>query len=149
MPLLALLSVLVTGGLAWLLRGRGSKDAPARIVAAAAGRFPAHRQDWGQAMTADLAQTRGRARRWHFTAGALRVTLALLPRSRVLLIAAAAATAAAATSVPSLPVFAAVLGLLLAGYATLVASRSRRQRLALPHLIAGAVAAARHTPHAT
>jgi hypothetical protein len=155
MPLFAMLSVLVTSGLAWLLRGRGSKDAPARIVAAAAGRFPAHRQDWGQAMTAELAQIRGRARRWRFTAGALRVTLGLLPRSRVLLvaagglIAAAAATAAAATSVPSLSVFAAVLGLLLAGYATLVASRSRRQRLALPQLIAGAVAAAGVTASVT
>jgi len=150
MPLLAVLSILVAAGLAWLLRGEGGTDAPARIVAAAASGLPAHRQDWGQAMAAELTQIRGRARRWQFAAGALRVVLALLPRrrNRMLLaaagglIVAAAATATAATSVPSLSVFTAVLGSLLAAYATLMASRSQPQRMSLPKLIASAAALA-------
>jgi hypothetical protein len=148
MPLLAVLAIAVAVGLERLLRGEGSTDAPARIVAAAASRLPVHRRDWGQAMVAELAQIHGRARRWQFTAGALRAVSALLPRrrNRMLLVAAgglivaAAATAIAAISVPSLSVFTAVLGFLLAAYASLIASRSQRQRLSLPKLIASATA---------
>jgi hypothetical protein len=149
MPVLAVLPILVAGGLAWLVRGEGDNDAPARIVATAAGRLPACRQDWGQAMVAELTQIHGRSSRWRFAAAMLRVALVLLPppRRRVLLaagggglIVTAAVTAAATARVPDLSVFAAALGLLLTGYATLVASRSRRPYLTLPQLIAGAAA---------
>jgi hypothetical protein len=148
MLLLVVLPILVAGGLAWLVRGEGDRDAPARVVAAAAGRLPAHRQDWGQAMVAELTQIDGRSSRWRFAAAMLRVALVLQPppRRRVPLaacgglIVTAAVTAATAARVPDLSVFAAALALLLTGYATLVASRSQRPHLTLPQLTAGAAA---------
>jgi hypothetical protein len=128
-------------------RGRGQSDAPARIVVAAASRLPADRRDWGRAMVAELAHIQGRAR-WQFTAGVLHVAMFPPPqrRSRTLAVAlvgltlAAAATMAAAREVPSLSVFAALLGLLLCGYATVVTARSRRLRRTAAHMIVGAVA---------
>jgi len=154
MLLLVVLPILAAGGLAWLVRGEGDRDAPARVVAAAAARLPAYRQDWGRAMVAELTQIHGRSSRWRFAAAMLRVALVLQsrPRRRVPLgrrvplaacgglILTAAVTAAAAARVPDLSVFAAALGLLLTGYATLAASRSQRPHLTLPQLIAGAAA---------
>src|SRR5206468_7596663 len=96
-------------------RGGGGSDAPARIVAVAAGLLPEHRRDWGRAMAAELAQIHGHGRRWRFAAGAVRVALLPPPRrrNRVLavalagLAAAAGATVVAASEVPGLSVFAA------------------------------------------
>ena len=69
MPVLAVLPILVAGGLAWLVRGEGDRDAPARVVAAAAARLPAYRQDWGRAMVAELTQIHGRSSRYRCRAG--------------------------------------------------------------------------------
>jgi hypothetical protein len=137
-------------GLAWRLRRTGDGDTPARIAAAAARRLPVHRQDWGRAMAAELTQVSGRARRWQFSAGLLRVTLFPPPRhpARVLaaavggLLGAVGATAAAAAEVPSLSVFAAAAGLLLGGYATAAASRSHRLRPTVARAVISAVALA-------
>ena len=71
MPAVVILAVLAAAGLPHLLprlRGKDGRDAPARIVAVAAGRLPAGWRDWGQAMAAELAQVRGRASRWQFAA---------------------------------------------------------------------------------
>jgi hypothetical protein len=119
MQVLVVLAVLLVAGLLWLLRGGGGSDAPARIVAVAAGLLPEHRRGWGRAMAAELAQIHGHGRRWRFAAGAVRVALLPPPRrrNRVLaaalagLAAAAGATVVAASEVPGLSVFAAVLGL--------------------------------------
>lgn len=149
MPAALVLAVVMVAGLAWMLRGN-DRDAPARIVAIAAHLLPAHRREWGRAMTAELARIHGRSPRWRFTAGVLRVVV--FPpsghRNRVLavavvgLTAAAAATVAAARDVPSLSLFTAVLGLLLSGYATVVTARTERPRLRVPRAIAGALALA-------
>ena len=144
------LAALAVIGLAWLLRRSRSGDTPARIAAVAANRLPAHRQDWGMAMAAELTQVSGRARRWQFAAGLLRVMLFPPSRhpARVLaaalggLLAAVGATVAAATEVPSMSVFAAAAGLLLGGYATVAASRSHRLRPTVPRVAVGAVALA-------
>jgi hypothetical protein len=99
-------------------------------------------------MSAELAHVEGRAARWRFAAGVVRVvTFPPVPhRGRVLVAAlgglavAVAATGVAAVAVPSLSVFVALLCLLLTGYATVVVSRSSpRGPLAL---VAGAVALA-------
>ena len=146
------LAVLVAAGLVWLLRRRGGDggnvDRAAWITSAAASWLPAHRRDWGRAMAAERAQVRGPARRWWFTAGVLRVVL--FPPSRhparagavafAGLVATVAATVAAAREVPALSVFAAVLGLLLCGYATMVTSRSHRLRPTAARVIVGAAA---------
>src|SRR5262249_9164724 len=143
-------AVLAVIGLAWLLRPTGDGDTPARIAAVTANRLPAHGKDGGRAMAAELTQVSGRARRWQFAAGLLRVMLFPPPRhpARVLaaalggLLAAVGATAAAAAEVPSLAVFAAILGLLLGGYATVAASRSHRLRPTVPRVAVGAEALA-------
>jgi hypothetical protein len=128
-----LLAVLVVAGLMWLSRRKGG-DPAARIAAMAASWLPPHRQEWGRAMAAEPAQVHERARRWRFTAGVLRVALFPPARRRapVLIVAcsglaaAAAATVAAVSEVPGMSVFAAALGLLLCGYATVVTSRWQR-----------------------
>jgi hypothetical protein len=75
MLFLGILVVLVVVGLVGVLRREGSIDAPARIVTIATNRLPAHRREWGQAMIAELTEIPGRARRWQFTLGVLRVVL--------------------------------------------------------------------------
>jgi len=145
-----LLGVLALAGLVWLARRKRGGDPAARLAAVAVSHLPPHRQDWGRAMAAELTQVDGRASRWRFTAGVLRVALFPPPRhrARVLivscagLVAAAAATMAAAREAPSLSVFTAVLGLLLCGYATVVVSRSHRLQPSVPRVAVGAVALA-------
>ena len=109
-------------------------DIPVRIVAAAAAWLPAHLRDWGRAMAAELAHVHDQAGRWRFALGALRIAL-FLPSGRgrrVLavalagLVAAAAVTAVAAAVIPDLALSAAILGLLLGGYATLRTARTAR-----------------------
>lgn len=134
----------------WVHLSERDGDTPARIVTVATNQLPARRQEWGQAMVAELAQIHGRARRWRFTAGVLRVVLfppvrhpkrALVVAS-VGLVVAAAATMTAAYTVPSVSVFAAVLSLLLAGCATVVTSRSSRPHPSAAAVIVSAVALA-------
>ena len=147
MPILLVLTVLVVAGTFAFFRGKGGGDAPTRIATLAANHLPPHRGEWGMAMAAELAYIHGRARRWYYTAGVLRVVLFPPPRhpGRVVvvalagLLAAAAATAAAASEVPTLSVFVAVLSLLLCAYLTGVASRAGRPRLSAPRVIVGAV----------
>lgn len=153
MPVVVLLTILAVAGLPHLLpvlRGKDGRDAPARIVTFAAGRLPAHRRDWGQAMVAELAQIRDPADRWRFAADALRIVVlppARHPR-RALAVAiaglavTAAVTAAAASEVPTLSVFVAGLALLLCGYATVVTSRSLPPHLTGPYAAVVAVALA-------
>lgn len=144
MPVLVLLLVVVTG-LAVALAGGLGNDGPARLVAASVRRLPAGRQDWGQAMVAELTQVQGAPARWRFAAGVLRVALfpPVVRRGRVILAATAAlmvtatGTATAAVVMPSLSVFAATLGLLLGGYATVLVARSPRGR---PSLLQAGVA---------
>ena len=155
MPAVVILAILAAVGVSYLLpalRGTDGRDAPARIVATAAGRLPARRRDWGQAMAAELAQVSGRASRWQFAVGVLRVVV--FPSARhpgraaavavAGLAVTAAATAAAAIEVPAVSVFVAVLALLLCGCATAVTSRSLPPRLTAPYaaIAAAALAAA-------
>lgn len=150
MAVLLVLAFLVAAGLAWVLRGANGADVPAKAVTIAADRLPAHRRDWGRAMAAELTQIQGRAIRWRFAAGVLRVAAFPPPshRNRVLavtvvgLLAAAGATVAAAIEVPGMSVFAAVLGLLLCGYAAAVTARSTRPRWGTLRTLVGAVAMA-------
>src|SRR5215470_392959 len=147
MPILLVLTVLVVAGTFAFFRGKGGGDAPTRIATLAANHLPPHRGEWGMAMAAELAYIHGRARRWCYAAGVLRVVLFPPPRhpGRVVvvalagLLAAAAATAVAASEVPTLSVFVAVLSLLLCAYLTGVASRAGRPRLSAPRVIVGAV----------
>jgi hypothetical protein len=133
MPVLILLAAV---GVCIVLRVRrgGDSDAPARAAAAAAHWLPAHRTDWGHAMVAELAHVSGRMARWRIAAGVLR--LALFPpvaqRGRVLAVAGGGlalvvgASAATDRELPDLSVFVTLMGLLLCGCTTLVASRSPR-----------------------
>jgi hypothetical protein len=115
-------------------RSGDDSDPPGRIATAAVNRLLADRGDWGRAMLAELAHVDRRVHRWRFAAGIVRV--ALFPpfrRARMVVVAVAglvvtaAAAAAAARAVPSLSLFAAVLGLLLCGYAIVAAARPPRR----------------------
>ena len=126
-------------------------DIPARIVAAAAAWLPAHLRDWGRAMAAELAHVHDQAGRWRFALGALRIALLLSSGRgrRVLAVTLAGLLAAAATAVtaaiPDLALSAAVLGLLLGGYATLRTARTARpgcQRWTTPGVLVAVVAVA-------
>jgi hypothetical protein len=123
-------------------------DIPARIVAVAAAWLPARRRDWGRAMAAELAQVHDGAGRWRFALGALRVAL-FLPCGRgrrVLAVAlagllgAAAVTTAVAAAIPDLALSAAVLGLLLGGYATVRTARPAGPRWTTPGFLVAVVA---------
>ncbi|MGH3693123.1 MAG: hypothetical protein ACRDRX_03835 [Pseudonocardiaceae bacterium] len=129
------LVVLIAAGLAaGAIRGNRHADAPARIAEVAARRAPARLGEWAQAMLAELATVQGRARRWRFAAGVVRVVMVppLQHRGRVLVVACLAALGAAGSTliavraVPSLSVFLAVLGGLLALLAILLAWRTPR-----------------------
>jgi hypothetical protein len=147
--MLSLLAVAVLP-LVWSAPQCGHSDLPARIVAGAAGRLPAHLQEWGQGMAVELLQIPDRADRWWFAVGVLRV--ALFPpvrRGRRVLVTvlaglagAAGVTAAAAGEVPSLTVFAAALGLLLACCATVATWRSAWAEWTVRQVIVAAVATA-------
>ena len=148
MPVLLIVAVAVA-----VVRSRrrgGLADGPARIARFAAGRLPNDRRDWARAMIAELAHIDGRTRRWRFAAGILRV--ALFPptsyRRRTASVAGAgallvaAATAVAVRQVPTLAVFVAVLGVLLCGMVTGVASRVDRTGRSMAHLLVAALAVA-------
>jgi hypothetical protein len=127
-------------------RNRGG-DLPQRLVLAAANRLSANRSAWGQALIAEMAAIADRGQRWRFAAAAVRIA-AFPPTARP---ASARATAAIATLLtvlatvatirllPTLAVFTAALGLLISGYATIVAGRSPRVPSSRAQLIASAV----------
>jgi hypothetical protein len=131
MPVVVLLAILVVIVVLATVAGRRDGDLPARLTAAAAGRLPAGQEDWGRAMVAELTDVNGRLQRWHFALGVLSVALFPAPRhgrrravvAAVGLAVTVAATALTAAEVPGMSVFVAVLGVLLCGYATVVASR--------------------------
>ena len=144
-----LLFVVVAGALLTVagVRRRGT-DLPERIVAAAVTWLPADRRGWGEALVAELAAVPGRGRRWRFAAGVLRITLfppAARPGSAqvtasVAALVTAAATVTAIIVLPTMSVFVAVLGLLVTGCATAVASRWQGFPVAPASLAAGALA---------
>lgn len=131
-----------------------SMDPPQRLLAVAVALLPERRREWGRAMTAELAEVRGRSARWRFALSTVRATLCLPPAGRwqalVLVTGAgvAATTAAgpvAAAAVPGLRTFAATFTGLLAAMAVTAVARSRRLERPVPApaaLVTGAVAAA-------
>lgn len=150
MLLILTLATLATGGLVLARRGVSGSDAPERLVALAASQLQAARRDWGMAMAAELTAVRGQVQRWRFACGVLRVAVFPPVRHRggVLAVAVAGLTVAvagtllAARAAPGMSVFAATLGLLLCGYATVVAWRWTGHAVSPARLAAGAAALA-------
>ena len=80
-------------------------DPPARLLAAAVATLPDHRRQWGMAMTAELAEVRGRSARWRFALSSARATLWLRPAGGwpVLALVAGVVVAAVAAAGPVSP----------------------------------------------
>lgn len=117
-------------------------DGASAVLALACRRLPADRAGWGQAMLAELDSVDGRAARWRFALGAAfaavgaRITGPLTGRPSLTLAlagiaACAGLTVAALITYPALlgsrqlPLFLAVLTVVLAGYAVLAVARAR------------------------
>jgi hypothetical protein len=124
-------------------------DMPERIVVTAS-RIMTARRDWGQAMAAELPQVRGRALRWQFAAGVLRVALfpparrperALAVAITGLAVTAALTAATAAVAAPA-ALFIPLLGLLLSGYAAAVTAGRRPVPPEIPGRITAVLALA-------
>jgi hypothetical protein len=108
-------------------------DRARSLLTLAVRRLPPERRDWGQAMLAELDQLQGRAARWRFTLGCVRVALAP-PRAAPppgLVVRAAIVVGAAGVGMgiylvsPALHLFAMLFAVLLAGCAWLALLRSR------------------------
>lgn len=71
------LTLLCLGGAVYLSgrRDGGSGDGAQRLLAAAVRRMPEGRQDWGNAMRAELTQITSPITRWRFALGCLRTAL--------------------------------------------------------------------------
>ena len=85
-------------------------DPPGRLLAAATATLPENRREWGRAMTAELAEVRGRSARRRFALSTARATLSLPPavaRSRRprLPVPTALVTAGVAASVAGTVIF--------------------------------------------
>jgi hypothetical protein len=128
---------------AWWARNGASlstMDGPARLLAAAVAALPADRGDWGAAMSAELAQVRGRSGRWWFAAGCTRAATFPPRGSRVPVLAAglaavvAVATAALAVghALPAMRAFAVTFVALVGTMGTLAVARSHRTRRPAP-----------------
>jgi hypothetical protein len=113
-------------------------DRARSLLSLAVRRLPPDRRDWGQAMLAELDQLQGRAARWRFTLGCVRVALAP-PRaapSPGLAVRAAVVGGAAGVGLgiylvsPAMRVFAVLFSVLLAGCVWIALVRSRE---AIPH----------------
>lgn len=128
---------------AWWARsgaGRSTMDWPGWLLAAAIATLPDDRRDWGQAMTAELAQVQGRASRWWFAAGCARTAMFPPHSSRVPVGVVGALTAAAVVAaglavghaLPALRVFAVSFVALVGAMATLGVARSNRVGQAAP-----------------
>jgi hypothetical protein len=118
-----------------------ARDLPGRLLAAAVAALPERRRAWGRAMTAELAEVRGRSARWRFALSSVRATLWLPPAggwpmlalvTGVVVAATTAAGPAVGASVPGLKVFAVTFTALVGAMAVLAVARSRRPRLRLP-----------------
>ena len=150
MVLVVTVVILVAGAVILARRGGAEGDAPERLAALAASQLPAERRDWGLAMAAELTDVRGQVPRWRFACGMLRIALFPPVRHRIAVLTVATAglavavagTLLAANAVPTMAAFTAALGLLLGGYATMVAWRWRSGQPPLPHLVAGGAALA-------
>jgi hypothetical protein len=125
--------------------GPGSRmsamDLPGRLLAAAVAALPKRRRAWGRAMTAELAEVRGRSARWRFALSSVRATLRLPPVggwpvlalvTGVVVAATTAAGPAVGAAVPGLKVFAVTFTALVGAMVVLAVARSRRPRLRLP-----------------
>jgi hypothetical protein len=143
----------------WLAAGGArlaATDSPGRMLAAAVAMLPEHRRDWGAAMTAELAEVRGRPQRWRFALSSVWAALRLPPAAGRLTLIVIAGAAVAATvlagpaidaAVPGLDLFAVFFVGLTGALAVLAAARSRTRRMRFPAPVAslvviGSVAAA-------
>jgi hypothetical protein len=124
-------------------------DGPGWLLAAAAATLPADRRDWGQAMTAELAQVQRGPARWRFAAGCARAAV-FPPRGHRAAVGVAGAVAVAAiaaaalvtgAALPAGRVFGPTFVGLLGGLVTLALARSRRVRRhsRAHHLVPGRV----------
>ena len=116
-------------------------DLPGRLLAAAVAALPERRREWGRAMTAELAEVRGRSARWRFALSSARATLWLPPAggwpvlalvTGVVVASVAAAGPAVGAAVPGLTVFAVTFTGLVGAMVVLAVARSRRLRLPVP-----------------
>ena len=117
---------------------QASHDRARSLLTLAVRRLPPERRDWGRAMLAELDQLHGRAARWRFALGCVRVVLA--PPRAVLspgLVVRAAIVAGAAgmglgisLAAPALQLFAMLFAVLLAGCVWLALLRSRTETAA-------------------
>jgi hypothetical protein len=125
--------------------GTGSRvsamDLPGRLLAAAVAALPERRREWGRAMTAELAEVRGRSARWWFALSSVRATLWLPPAGGwpvlalvtwAVVAATTAAGPAVGAAVPGLRVFAVTFTGLVGAMVVLAVARSRRPRLPVP-----------------
>jgi hypothetical protein len=112
---------------------QAGRDRARSLLVLAVRLLPAGRQDWGQAMLAELDQLKGTAARWRFVLGCVRVVLAP-PRTQPasgLVVRAAIVVGAVAVGVgiylvaPALQLFAMLLAVLLAGCGWLALLRSQ------------------------
>jgi len=108
-------------------------DVARRLVALATRLLPPERRDWGQAMLAELDQIKGRAARWRFALGCVRVALApprvaeppgLAVRAAVVVGAAGVGLGIYRVS-PATQVFAVLFAAMLAGCVWMALLRSR------------------------
>jgi len=128
-------------------------DPPGRVLAVAVAALPEDRREWGSAMTAELAEVRGRSARWRFALSSARATLLLPPAggwpvlafvAGAVVVSAVAVGPAVGTVVPGLKVFAVSFIAVVGAMVVLSVARSRRPRLtalAPAILVAGSVAA--------
>jgi hypothetical protein len=129
-------------------------DPPGRLLAAAVATLPDHRREWGMAMSAELAEVRGRSARWRFALSGARAALRLPPLggwpvlalvTGVVAAAVAAAGPAVEAAVPGLGVFAVSFVGLVGAMVVMAVARWRRVRLPVPAatvVVIGGVAAA-------
>lgn len=113
-------------------------DLPERLLAAAVAALPGSRHEWGRAMTAELADVRGRSARWRFALSSARATLWLPPAggwpvlavvTGLVVASVAVAGPAVGAAVPGLTVFAVAFTALVGAMVVLAVARSRRLRL--------------------
>ena len=128
-------------------------DPAGRLLAVAVAALPESRREWARAMTAELADVRGRSARWRFALSCARAALWLPPAGGWPVLALVAGTVVASvvavgpavgTAVPGLKVFAVTFTGFVGAMVVLAVARSRRPRLPVPvptALVAGGVAA--------
>jgi hypothetical protein len=128
-------------------------DPPGRLLAVAVAALPERRREWGEAMTAELAEMEGRSARWRFALSSVRATLWLPPAggwpvlalvTSVVVASVTVAGPAVGAAVPGLGVFAMTFTGLVGSMVAVAVARSGRPRLPVPVptvMVAGCVAA--------